>query len=53
VKEISISVSVCTSDPEQATRAIEAFSRTAAGLALEGLQTNVSLVPLDETDTDE
>ena len=45
-----ISMSVQSDDPEQVTRAIEAMSRCAAGLALEGVLVSVTAGKVDEED---
>ena len=47
-RELAIGVTVFTSDPEQATRAAEAFARVATGLALEGIDVSFSIHTLDE-----
>lgn len=45
---IRVHMSVTSSDPQIVTRAIEAMSRAAAGLALEGVEVWVSARPDDE-----
>jgi hypothetical protein len=43
-------MSVTTTDPTTIARAVEAFSRTAAGLALEGLSLWIGISPDDDDD---
>jgi hypothetical protein len=50
VDRIRASVSVTTSDPEILRRAMEAFSRCASGLAMEGVDT-FQMTSVDEDDT--
>ncbi len=51
MKDMVISVTVVTSDPQQAARAMESFGRAAAGLGLDGI--SVSLHIGTPTDDDE
>lgn len=45
---IRVSLSVTSADPETITRAVESMTRTACGLALEGVDTIVIVGPEED-----
>ena len=48
---IRVALSVNTADPEIVARVAEQFARTAAGLALEGVDTFLMVGPADEDES--
>lgn len=50
---IVVSTSVVTDEPEKAVRVVDAFARTAAGLALEGLLVSVTISKGDQETVDD
>ncbi len=48
MSDMVISATVVTKDQAQATRAMEAFGRAAAGLGLEGLSVNVHIGTVED-----
>lgn len=51
-QRIYVSLTVSSDDQNSVTRAIEAMSRTAAGLALEGVFASLSIGPYEEVEDD-
>jgi hypothetical protein len=50
---IRASLSVASADPETVTRAVESMTRTATGLALEGVQVVVVVEPDEDEGTED
>jgi hypothetical protein len=48
MSEMIMSMSVVTDKKEDALRVMEAFSRVASGLAMEGLMVSISVSPSEE-----
>lgn len=47
-----VKVSIVTEDPEEATKALEVLSRTATGLALDGIDVSFSIHNVPEATDD-
>ena len=50
MKNVYVNLSLATADPETLTRALEAMSRAMTGMALEGVDANLSATQVDEED---
>lgn len=47
-QEFSVSASIYTSDPEAVARAAEVLGRAIAGLALDGINSSLNIIRIDD-----